>query len=226
MITTIIFDLDDTLYNEIDYCKSGLKAVARFLAEKLPYDASPLFERFWQQFCEGDRRRIFDSVLERLGIEYNPQLIKSAITCYRNHEPNICLSSKNRILLEQLRKKYKLGLLTDGFLPAQELKVKALSIESYFQCIIFTEKLGREYWKPSPKGFERLLRNLDSSPETAVYVADNELKDFIGPNRLGMFTIKFDNSQGLHKDESADPDAKADLSISELEKVPAILENR
>jgi FMN phosphatase YigB (HAD superfamily) len=35
MITTVIFDLDDTLYDEIDYCKSGFMAVAEFLTSSI-----------------------------------------------------------------------------------------------------------------------------------------------------------------------------------------------
>ena len=32
MITTVVFDLDDTLYDEIEYCKCGFTAVSKFLA--------------------------------------------------------------------------------------------------------------------------------------------------------------------------------------------------
>jgi len=34
MITTIVFDLDDTLYDEIDYCKSGFASVAEFIINR------------------------------------------------------------------------------------------------------------------------------------------------------------------------------------------------
>jgi len=39
MITTVVFDLDDTLYDELDYCRSGFRAVAESVAD-LP-DALP-----------------------------------------------------------------------------------------------------------------------------------------------------------------------------------------
>jgi len=51
MITTVIFDLDDTLYDEIDYCRSGFASVAEFLA----YRASSIesvFLDFSQKFCD------------------------------------------------------------------------------------------------------------------------------------------------------------------------------
>ena len=52
MLTTGAFDLDDTLYDEIEYCKSGFRAVAEFLANSsgappaelgLPEDLPVLF---------------------------------------------------------------------------------------------------------------------------------------------------------------------------------------
>ena len=64
------------------------------------------------------------------------------------------------MVLKTLKKRYKLALLTDGYLPAQRLKVQALGIEKYFQAIVYTEELGREYWKPSTRGFENILKEL------------------------------------------------------------------
>ena len=67
MITTVIFDMDDTLYDEIDYCKSGFRAVAEFLAD-LPdsLTVEHIFDAFWKQFNAGNRTRTFDIVLTAL----------------------------------------------------------------------------------------------------------------------------------------------------------------
>ncbi len=199
MITTVVFDLDDTLYDEIEYCRSGFVSASEFIANlpKAP-PAPDIFDVLWKQFTAGNRKNTFNSALDELGIRYNDSLIQELIKVYRNHIPKITLPADSRDVLVELRDKYTLALLTDGFLPAQQLKVKALGIEEYFKCIIYTEQLGRDCWKPSPIGFEKLLQTLNKKAETVAYVADNEEKDFIGPNKLGILTIQIIRPARIH----------------------------
>jgi len=221
MITTIAFDLDDTLYDEFDYCKSGFTAVADFLSARAePLTSADIFNCLWAQFTGGDRKTTFNTALDKLAIAYDDKLIGELITTYRNHEPKITLPADAATLLDQLRGYYKMALLTDGFLPAQQLKVRALHIEEYFDCIVYTEQLGREFWKPSPVGFEKIMDQLDVPAEQIVYVADNERKDFIAPNRLGFMTVRIIRPAGIHEFTSPQPDAKADYVINELTELP------
>ena len=225
MITTVVFDLDDTLYDEVEYCRSGFEAVAEFLAS-LP-DAPPaerIFGAFWKQFTAGNRTKTFNAALGELGIRYDDELIQQLIYAYRNHFPKITLPEDSRDVLSQLSGKYTLALLTDGFLPAQQLKVQALGIEKYFKCIIYTEQLGREFWKPSPAGFEKLMETLNAKPETIAYVADNEKKDFIAPNKLGFLTIRIIRPAGLYSESSQESAAAAQYTIRQIGQLAALLE--
>jgi len=225
MITTVIFDLDDTLYNEVDYCRSGFASVAEHLASRTgTASAGSIFQALWQQFSAGNRTRTFDAALELLGIPCNDDLIRELVKVYREHWPNIALPADSRDVLEQLAAKYTLGLLTDGFLPAQKLKVKALRIERYFKSIIYTEELGRDYWKPSPVGFEKMLQALKAPAQQAVYVADNEEKDFFAPNGLNMPTIQVMRPARIHTGTTSEPAGKAKYTISRIAELPLLLE--
>jgi putative hydrolase of the HAD superfamily len=225
MITTVVFDLDDTLYDEIDYCRSGFAAVAEFLAGSLKAaSADRIFDGFWTQFTAGNRTRTFDAALDELGTAYDEKLIRELIDVYRNHLPKITLPADSKAVLAQLSGKYTLALLTDGFLPAQQLKVRALGIEQYLKCLLYTEQLGREFWKPSPVGFEKLIETLGTKPETAAYVADNQIKDFIAPNQLGFSTIQIIRPARIHTESSDHPDAAADYVIDRISQLPAVLE--
>jgi len=126
------------------------------------------------------------------------ELIDELVNVYRNHIPRITLPQDSLDVLYTLGAKYTLALITDGFLPAQQLKVKSLGIEKYFKCIVYTEQLGREFWKPSPAGFERIIQTLNVRPENIVYIGDNEKKDFIAPNKLGFATIQMLRPARLH----------------------------
>jgi putative hydrolase of the HAD superfamily len=225
MIETVILDLDDTLYDEIDYCKSGFAAVADRLAA-LP-DTPPaghIFQTLSRQFSAGNRKTTFNAALDELATNYDAPLIRELIHLYRNHIPRIVLPADSREVLDKLSVKYPLALLTDGFLPAQRLKVRALEIEDYFKTIVYTEELGREFWKPSPAGFEKILQNLNADPQSATYVADNELKDFIAPNNLGMATIQLIRPNRIHTQTSTDPNAKPQHKIRQITDLPALLE--
>jgi len=225
MITTVVFDLDDTLYDEVEYCKSGFASVSEFLAglPEMP-PAERLFGTFWKQFTAGNRTKTFNVALRELGIGCDDKLIQQLIKVYRNHVPRITLPQDCRDVLSQLSGKFTLALLTDGFLPAQQLKVQALGLEKYFSCIIYTEQLGREFWKPSPAGFEKLTETLNAKPETIVYVADNQMKDFIAPNKLGFVTIQIIRPARLHIESSQEPGAAARYTIRQISQLPPLLD--
>ena len=225
MIATVVFDLDDTLYDEIEDCKSGFAAVAKFLAGRHGTPtAGRIFDALWGQFTAGNRSKTFDAALDELGIDYDRERIVELVGVYRNHVPTIALPPDSEEVLRKLRAKYALALLTDGFLPAQQLKVQALGIEEYFASIVYTEQLGRESWKPSPAGFEKILHDLGGRPENTVYVADNEQKDFIAPNRMGFATIQLLRPARVHASALAGPGAAAQHVISQISDLPALVE--
>ncbi len=225
MITTVVFDLDDTLYDEIEYCETGFKAVAEFLAElsEAP-PAERIFSALWKQFTAGNRKNTFNAALDELCLRYEDKFIEELVNVYRNHIPTIQLPQDSRDVLDELRAKYTLALITDGFLPAQQLKVQSLGIEEYFKCIVYTEQLGREFWKPSPAGFEKIIQGLNVKPENMVYIADNEKKDFIAPNKLGFFTVQLIRPARLHTKVSSEPDGHAQHVIHEITQLPALLD--
>ena len=224
MIRAVIFDLDDTLFDEIDFVRSGFRAAARQIAT-LSDGHSPedIFDVIWDCFLAGERGSTFNLAVAKLGLTDDPSLVDKLVEVYRTHMPTLILPPDSRSVLEELKGRYTLGLLTDGFLPAQRLKVQALGIERYFDAIVYTEELGREHWKPSPRGFETLLRMLGTLPEQTACVADNETKDFIAPNRLGLLTIQLLRPAGLHRRPSPLPDAAPKLKIDKIDRLITVL---
>ena len=224
MITTVIFDLDDTLYDEMDFCRSGFRAAAPHIAALSDaHSVEAVFATLWKCFIAGNRGSTFNIALAELGIPCDGPLIHKLVEVYRTHMPRLTLPPESRAVLEDLKDRYTLGLLTDGFLPTQRLKVQALGIERYFRAILYTEELGREFWKPSPRGFEKLLDLLGARPDETVYVADNETKDFIAPNRLGLLTIQVLRPSGLHREPSSLADAAPRVKIGTIGELAGAL---
>jgi putative hydrolase of the HAD superfamily len=111
--------------------------------------------------------------------------------------------------LVELAKFAKLGLLTDGFLPAQQLKLETLKLSNAFAAVVFTETLGRQFWKPSAAGYELIAERLGVSHAECAYVADNLSKDFVAPNALGWRTVLWRRPGQIHTHLAAPPGGQA-----------------
>ena len=185
----VLFDLDDTLYPERTFVESGFRAVGRFLAERAGLEAEGLATRMLEILDAEGRGKVFDRVLEEVGLlsEWRVRLL---LHVYRTHRPTISLFEDVVPSLTKLRERgVRLGIVTDGMASVQRQKMTALGIERYMDVVVCSDELGPECWKPSPVAFQVALELLGAAPEEAGYVGDNVLKDFAGPNRLGMLSV-------------------------------------
>ena len=118
--------------------------------QQLPVER--VFDAFWEQFTSGSRAKVFNISLEKLGIAYDDKFITELIRVYRNHVPRISLPQESKDVLCRLNAKYTLALLTDGFLPAQQFKVKALGIEKYFKYGLCCRQPEKGFYRTEQTG--------------------------------------------------------------------------
>ena len=216
----IIFDLDDTLYSEMDYVLSGMRAVARWARGQFGLCEEDAYSELLDIVQQGVDGRTFNRWLNTR--ELPETWVPSMVQAYREHEPRITLHRGIRYLLEQLRLEYKLGIITDGYLEVQQRKVAALKVESYFDEIVYSDQWGREAWKPSPTPFQHILRRLGISANTALYVGDNPAKDFYGARSLGMGTLRVRFPSGIHRHiDPVDDEHAPDRSVNTTEELMA-----
>ena len=209
-ISAVIFDLDDTLYNEKDYVRSGYIAVA----ERLPM-VELAEEKLWKAFCQG--KSAIDAVLVEEGI-YTDSLKEECLDIYRTHKPHIGLSEDVKKLLCELRKKnIKLGIITDGRPEGQKNKIHALGLSDYVDEVIITDELGGvQFRKPNDIAFRIMQGRLQIPYEEMVYVGDNPKKDFQAPRNLGMESIYYENRNGLYAGKETGIDISRISSLQEL----------
>lgn len=142
-LKVVVFDLDDTLFNEVDYVKSGFKQVAA----NYP-NIDNMYEKLYDAFLNGEKA--IDYVLEKEGMQEEKE---NCLAIYRNQIPTISLSDEALSLLTYLEDK-KLGIITDGRPEGQRAKIEALGLTKYFEKIIITDELGgKEFRKPNEKAF-------------------------------------------------------------------------
>jgi putative hydrolase of the HAD superfamily len=136
---------------------------------------------------------------------------------YRGHTPRIEPYPEVRPLLERLRRRVRLGLLTEGRRAAQARKLEALHLGEFFQEIVILDQDETEAWKPNQVAFERLLERLGIAGAQAAYVGDNPAKDFRGARQLGLRTVRVRRADGLHAGrEPAGPEDAPDLELADL----------
>lgn len=191
-LEAVIFDLDDTLYPEKDYVRSGYHAASAFLPE-----IENAEEALWQAFLNG--KPAFDTVLQNAGL-YSPDRKEKCLKAYREHIPQIRLYPEMKELLLALRTKgIRTGVLTDGRPEGQKNKIRALGLKELVDEILITDELGGpRFRKPNDIGFRILKYRLGTAFERMVYVGDNPRKDFQAPGMLGMSYIYFRNPEGLY----------------------------
>lgn len=192
----VAFDLDDTLYPEAEFVRSGFREVAHWSAVKLSRDPDATFLELLDLFDGGIRGTVFDSWVAEQGL--STELIGEMVAVYRNHYPRITPFPGIREMLSELRRDFRLGLLSDGPAAIQERKLSALGIGHQFDAVVFSDRLGRDSWKPSLKPFMALVDALEVVPEEAIYVGDNPAKDFVACRQLGMSSIWFRQSSGIY----------------------------
>jgi len=169
----VVFDLDDTLYPEMDYVRSAYRAIARrYGAGILP-----------AMLAASSPREAFDST----GID-----IASILDIYRNHKPDIRLPWQSLYVLESLRLAgHRLGLVTDGRSTTQRNKIEALRLWRFIDpdMVMISEEVGSE--KVSGVAFERIAAMCrDKDGGRYIYIGDNPAKDFYAPNRMGWMTVE------------------------------------
>ncbi|MBE6688967.1 MAG: HAD family hydrolase [Ruminococcaceae bacterium] len=191
-LKAVIFDLDDTLYSEKEYVRSGYRAIAAILPQ-----VERMEEKLWQAFEQ--KKSAIDEVLRAEGL-YTEELKQQCLSVYRFHQPNIHFYNGTKELLIQLRSDgYKLGIITDGRPEGQRAKIKALGLDELVDCIIVTDELGGiEFRKPCIMAFEQMQRTMDVPFKKMVYVGDNTKKDFMAPEKLGMRSLWFNNDNGIY----------------------------
>lgn len=207
-IRGVIFDLDDTLYSEKEYIKSGYKAVADFLGDET------YFYRLLHFFESG--KPAIDELLK----EIKRDDMKSAVLdVYRTHKPNIHLYDNIDFILKSLHNRdIKIGIITDGRPVGQRNKIEALGLNHMVDDILVTDELGgTQFRKPCDIAFRILLTKWKLPANEVVYVGDNPVKDFQGSQQLGMKSIMFLNKDSLYYDlNNIMPYITTINSISEL----------
>ncbi len=185
-----MFDLDDTLYLERDYVRSGFRAVATYAAEGTDVLANDASSFLWDAFLAGVRGSSFNDLLTRYP-EITGRSVSDLVRVYREHRPTIeYLPGAEALLAELQGLGVRLAVISDGPLVSQSAKAEALGVARYAEPVVLTDAWGAAYWKPHVRAFETVAEAFGLPPERLVYIGDNPKKDFHAPAALGWQSVR------------------------------------
>jgi putative hydrolase of the HAD superfamily len=218
MIKAWIFDLDDTLYPEREYVRSGFRAVGQWAEAELKRSEAIVRAQLQALFDAGFRGDAFQWWLTEQGLPET--LLPDMVRVYREHVPQIAFYQDTQPVLDALKPQHRMGLVTEGRRAAQEAKIQALGLNRWIEAVVILGEENRAEWKPSRKPFDRILGMLSVTGAEAAYVGDNPKKDFRGAREAGLRTVRIRRPDGLHADEEpAGAQDAPDVEIQSLDEL-------
>ena len=211
-IKHVFFDLDHTLW---DFEKNSELTFEKIFKENFvtvninDFFAiyKPLNLKYWKLYRNekvskeelryGRLKNTFDAV----NYEISDQLIdKLAIDFIENLANFNHLFEGTFELLDYLKDKYTLHIITNGFEEIQSKKMINSKIHHYFDQIITSESVGVK--KPNSRVFEFALKSADAKKENSIMIGDSLEADINGALSAGLHAIHcvFDNPKSTDED--------------------------
>jgi putative hydrolase of the HAD superfamily len=225
----IFFDLDRTLWDfdaaaevafERIYEKYNLKSLGIPNADEFHEVYHPLNERLWELYREDKitkdnlNRTRFVLPLEHYGI-HDTDLADHLSEDYVYWSPRIVrLVPGTMELLDYLKPKYHLHLITNGFQEVQHIKLSGSGLELYFETLTVSEEVGVK--KPNPEIFQYALRKAHATVEESLMISDEMAADIDGARAIGMDTVFLNLKSGK-------VEGKSTFEVHDLLKIRELL---
>ncbi|MEN8966359.1 MAG: YjjG family noncanonical pyrimidine nucleotidase [Polaribacter sp.] len=198
-IEHVFFDLDHTLWDfeknsELTFQKIFSKNKIHLKIEDFLEVYKPLNLKFWKLYREEKvtkeelryarlkntfdavNYKVSDALIDKIAIDYIDNLSTF------NH-----LFEGTFELLDYLKEKYTLHIITNGFQEIQSKKMMTSNIHHYFNQIITSESVGVK--KPNPKVFLHALDTAKATANNSLMIGDSLEADIQGALNVGLKAI-------------------------------------
>lgn len=197
----LFFDLDHTLW---DFDKnSALTFEKIFKINNIEVELNSFLEvympinlTYWKLYREEkiDKTSLrfarLKDAFDALGVQVSTQLIYKLSDDYITH-----LSTFNHLfdgtitILDYLKPKYTLHIITNGFKEVQHGKLNKSGIAHYFETVTNSEMVGVK--KPNSKIFKHALDLAKATAEQSLMIGDNLEADILGALNFGIDAVCF-----------------------------------
>lgn len=223
MIKTVLFDLDDTLFDHRHASREGLRSVWKrytcfqeMTLEELEKEHSQMLEQihfshvlFGKMTIEEARSERFKLIFLNRGIEVDFNTANNAAEIYRMaYQKNRRKTEGSEELLKYFKKQYNIGIITNNLISEQEEKLEYLGLSSYIDIMITSEEARVP--KPDPQIFNLTLKKFNAKPDEVIMIGDSWEHDILGAHNMGIKCV------WLNHDKILCPDAAIAKEIRSL----------
>lgn len=174
--TTIIFDLDNTLYNELEYLSRAYcfisNKISRFNPDSSQQD---ICNYLLEEYNKNGRKDVYQKLITKFNcIDYS-------LTDFLNDLRNVPISENSIQIKEEFysfiisnKDKYRFFIATNGNQIQQENKFKSVNIpcKRYFS-VIYCDNFGIDKRKPNPFFINYISKNFSIKHNEMIFVGDS-----------------------------------------------------
>ncbi len=222
-IKAVLFDLDNTLINFLNFKKETAKAAAAAMVRHgLPINEIQAYGKIFSVYDEKgmEYQKTFHDVIAPFGLEINKaeRIQQAAILAYLKKKFEVIRPYPLvRPTLAKLRKNYKLGIMTDAPRNKSWQRLVLTGLQDEFDIVItHDDTLER---KPHPSLFQLALQRLGLLAPACLFIGDDPDRDIKGAKEVGMHTCLA--KYGLWNRRGTE---KADFEIERFEDVMQLLD--
>jgi FMN phosphatase YigB (HAD superfamily) len=172
-------DMDGTLYDEADFISQVYSTIANMLSATDNAKAEVLHSWMFERWLEkgSSYPHIFYEATIEAGIP-REDVAKTVVLClelFRNYQPVLTLSPRVKAILEALRARYPLFLISDGSARLQQRKFDALGLVHWFDSVNvgISGYHGPDFCKPSMKIINKIsVLEAPSLPQQVLFFGD------------------------------------------------------
>ncbi|WP_438763571.1 HAD family hydrolase [Enterococcus sp. AZ194] len=207
MIEAIVFDVDDTIYDQQQPFKNAVNRVVPLVTEE---DMNQLYIRFRYHSDENfpkvmarewtleymRAQRISQSLID---LDY-PQITEEDgllfQKVYEDELDNICMHEEVKRTLDYLKEKnVPMGIITNGPTDHQYKKVKQLRLEDWVSSdrVIISQATG--FQKPEIEIFKLAEKTFGFTAENTLYVGDSFENDVVGSKKSDWHSLWFNHRE-------------------------------
>ncbi|WP_055478409.1 HAD family hydrolase [Sphaerimonospora mesophila] len=232
MIRSILFDLDETLF---DHRGAVAHGVTRWTESVAPGHALlPETPSLWRELedkhlpawhsgeCsfEEQRRRRLREFCVRLGLPVPPDL-DEAFARFLAHYETAWAAFPDAVpvldALDDSGRGLTLGVLTNGVPLQQEAKLRRLGLLDRLDPVLTPDALGGRF-KPDPECYLRAAAKLGLCPDEVLLVGDNLELDAVGPTHVGMHGVWLD------RHATGRPVPAPVVTVTSLSELPGVID--
>ncbi|EII2985312.1 HAD-IA family hydrolase [Vibrio parahaemolyticus] len=207
MLKAIFFDMDETLCGTSQADKAAGQKFAAWIQQTYPQVSDP--QAFLQHYLQGVYKKLnaefpqlvallpdenafrcglIQTILAENGIHIDAEQAQQAQHYFDSARMGAFTFFPGvKEMLTDLRKHYKLVVITNGPIFSQHPKLKATQMDEWVDHIIVGGEEPEE--KPAASIFQKALNLVDVKPEEALHIGDSLAADIAGANNMGILSV-------------------------------------